>query len=291
MADDRVNHLVLRDGRKLGYAEYGEPAGLPVFYCHASAGSRLERPADENELLEMGIRFISIDRPGHGWSDFQPSRCLLDWPGDIDQLADHLGIDTFYVMGYSAGGPHALVCAHELPGRVIACAAVSSVAPMGRPGAFKGMPLPNRILSGSARWAPWMTRLIRRMMYRMLVGDVEKAAQRLMSSIPEADKRALYAAENIEIFEKSVRESFRSGWHGVAQDDMVVNQDWGFKVSAIQVQVDIWHGDKDVNVPCHAGEYLHANIPGSRATILSGEGHFFLLRHWGQVLAALIFER
>ncbi|HEY63462.1 MAG TPA: hypothetical protein G4O02_02720 [Caldilineae bacterium] len=37
----------LRDGRWLGYAEYGDPMGKAVFHFHGSAGSRLEHPADE----------------------------------------------------------------------------------------------------------------------------------------------------------------------------------------------------------------------------------------------------
>lgn len=291
MATDRTNQsITLRDGRKLGYAEYGEPAGIPVFYSHAAGGSRLERPADEKVLLEAGIRFISTDRPGHGLSDFQPNRRLLDWPDDIRQLADHLEINKFYVAGYSNGGPHALACAYRLPERVVAGTVVSSVAPMNRPGAFRGMPWPNRLLNGSARWAPWLTKLIRRMMRGMIMKDVEKAARQLMSSIPEADKDVLYAPENVDALVENVREGLRTGWQGVAQDDIVVNQDWGFDVAEIKVRIDIWHGDADVNVPCHAGEYLHNAIPNTRAIFLPGEGHFLLLKRWGQVLTALISD-
>ena len=32
----------LRDGRALGYSEYGDPAGKPVFFFHGFPGSRLE---------------------------------------------------------------------------------------------------------------------------------------------------------------------------------------------------------------------------------------------------------
>ena len=37
---------------------------------------------------------MTIDRPGHGLSDFQPERTLLDWPEDVAALADHLEIRT-----------------------------------------------------------------------------------------------------------------------------------------------------------------------------------------------------
>ena len=155
MTIDKINQTVtLKDGRRLGFAEYGSPAGRPVFHFHGSGASRLDRPSSEKLLLQLDIRFISVDRPGHGLSDFQPNRRLLDWPQDIEQLADHLGIQQFYVEGHSAGGPHALACARQLPKRVIAAAAISSVAPMSRPNPYQGMPGMNQLLARSARYVP-----------------------------------------------------------------------------------------------------------------------------------------
>ena len=290
MTESTGQTVLLQDGRKLGYAEYGLSSGMPVFHFHGASSCRLERPLDEQVLPETGCRLIVPDRPGHGLSDPQPGRRLLDWPNDISQLADHLGIDTFHVMGYSAGGSYALVCAFKLPERVRAAAAVSSVAPMGRRGAFRGMPLPNQILNGSARWVPWLTKLIRSTMSNMLMADVGKAARRLMSSLPEADKAILYAPEQLDALSNNVREALRPGWRGAAQDDIIVFHDWGFDPAQIRVRVDIWHGTADVNVPCHAGQYLHDTIPDSRVTFLPDEGHFLLFERWGEILTALIGE-
>lgn len=36
---DRKETVELKDGRLLGFAEYGEPNGLPVFYFHGFPGS------------------------------------------------------------------------------------------------------------------------------------------------------------------------------------------------------------------------------------------------------------
>lgn len=292
MDEQRIGKsLVLADGRRLGFAEYGDPGGQPVFHFHGSGGSRLDRPAREAVLWEAGIRFISVDRPGHGISDFQPRRRLADWPQDVCQLADSLGLAQFYVEGWSAGGPHALSCASQLPDRIQAVALIASAAPMNRPGAFAGLPLPNWALAAAARWAPPLAGLFRWLTRRMLLRDPELASRRLMASIPEADKAVLYEPENLAVFVQSLSEGFRPGWKGVTQDDVIVRRDWGFELGSIQVPIDIWHGENDVNVLPSDARYLGSVLPQARTCFLPGEGHFFVLKRWAEVLSTLVSRR
>ena len=68
--------------------------------------------------MATGVRLISPDRPGMGRSTYQPGRRLLDWPADVAHLTEALGIEQFAVMGWSAGGPYAAVCAAKMGGRV-----------------------------------------------------------------------------------------------------------------------------------------------------------------------------
>jgi pimeloyl-ACP methyl ester carboxylesterase len=288
---ETVQAIVLPDGRSLAFAEYGDPTGCPVFHFHGSAGSRLDRPADEGLLWAQRIRFIAVDRPGHGRSDSQRHRRLADWPEDVGHLADHLTLGAFYVEGWSAGGPHALACARYLPDRVKAVALIASAAPMGRSGAFTGLPLPNLVLAASARWLPPLTHLIRWITRRMFLRDPEQATRQLMASIPEADKAALYAPGNAAAFVQSIREGFRQGSRGVAQDDVIIRRDWGFDLGSIRVPVDIWHGEADTNVPISGGRHLAAVLPRAQPFFLPGEGHFFVLSRWGEVLAALVSVR
>lgn len=283
--------VTLQDGRKLGFGQYGVSRGQVVFNFHGSGGSRLEHPSPADILTRLNIRFISVDRPGNGLSDFQANRRLMDWAKDIAQLADYLEVEQFYVAGHSAGGPHALACAHQLPKRVIAGAAVSSVAPMSRPNAYKGMPILNQVLARSARHFPMILMLIRWMMRKMMMGDFEKASRQLMSSLPDTDKAILYNPQRVELFVRAVREGFRSGSKGVAQDDILINREWGFDLAEIKQRIDIWHGEADVNVPIGAARYLRDKLPHARATFLPGEGHFFLLKYWEKILSELVYQQ
>ena len=132
-------NIRLLDGRRLAYAEYGDPQGKPVFFFHGTPGSRLFHHPDASVAASAGARIIAVDRPGFGRSDFKPGRTLLDWPNDVVQLADALDIQRFAVMGYSGGGPYAAVCASSIPERLTAAGLVSSIAPLDTPQITRGM--------------------------------------------------------------------------------------------------------------------------------------------------------
>ena len=84
--------LTLRDGRQLGYAEYGDITGQPIFFFHGLAGSRLDAIHLHNNALLNHYRLISIDRPGMGFSSIDKKRTILSWSNDVEELADHLNI-------------------------------------------------------------------------------------------------------------------------------------------------------------------------------------------------------
>ena len=78
--------IKLKDGRKLGYSEYGDLKGKPIFYFHGWPTSRLQAQYLDPIAKKLGARIISIDRPGYGLSDHKNDRILLDWPDDIIEL-------------------------------------------------------------------------------------------------------------------------------------------------------------------------------------------------------------
>jgi pimeloyl-ACP methyl ester carboxylesterase len=289
MIEDTINQTVtLKDGRNLGFAEYGDTEGKAVFHFNGSGGSRLEYPADQSILTDLGIRFISTDRPGHGLSDPQPDRQLLDWPDDITQLADSLNIQKFYVMGWSAGGPHALACAYKLPERVYAGAVISGLAPPDRPQPYEGLPIQNRMLMMLGRRAPSLVYLFRRIARSMIMGDPEEAGEKLASSFPAEDRQLIMGTEYQKLLVIDVQEGYRQGWQGPAQDDIIINSPWGFNIEEIKVRIDIWQGELDKNVPLNQGQYQHELIPNSRLTVVPDQAHLYLLSHWGEVLRALV---
>lgn len=274
-----ANMFQLHDGRALASVEYGEPSGKTLFYFHGGADSRLEARFLANEAKRMGIRLIGIDRPGMGRSHFQAGRRLLDWPGDVVELADHLGIDRFAVVGISDGGPYALACAYKIPERLDACGVV-------------GGEWHNRhLFSFLTQWLPWL--------FIPIVGyflrdeeHARKSLLRLTPNWPEADRKCLASPEISDLLTASFVEAFRQGVKGPAYDGMVVRRPWGFQLEEITFpRLYLWHGELDKDVPVAMGRTVAGRISHCQATYYPGEGHISaIVNHREEIVATLMKE-
>ncbi|MFM8332503.1 MAG: alpha/beta fold hydrolase, partial [Candidatus Methylumidiphilus sp.] len=146
MVDQKLAQtFCLRDGRLIGYAEFGDPEGFPVVYCHGFPASRLEGGLLDAAARRQRVRVIAADRPGYGLSAWQADRAMTDWPDDISQLLAHLGIERFAVLGVSGGGPYGLSLLAKLADRVVAASFVCPLGPVYQPELVQAMHWPARL--------------------------------------------------------------------------------------------------------------------------------------------------
>lgn len=119
--------FILDDGRCLSYFVDGniqDPTLPYVFALHAmflTGNSFLMEEPPRDCVL------VCINRPGYQGSDgCCQNNNHRSFAHDIQQLADHLQVKTFHIMGHSSGGPLALGCAAHLPTRVLSVGLLSS---------------------------------------------------------------------------------------------------------------------------------------------------------------------
>jgi pimeloyl-ACP methyl ester carboxylesterase len=259
----------LPDGRQLGYAEGGEPDGVPVFYFHGFPGSRLEATL----LPPQGIRLIGVDRPGYGLSTPSPWRKLKDWPKDIAALADHLGLDRFGVVGVSGGAPYASSVAHGLGDRVNALALICGLGPPEAPGMTFGG---RRRIARALRVTParlTLAALVRQIMLSDKALARVRAMRMRRNPRPAADME-LREGPMMGLMVQSWREGLKRSSLGIAADARIYGEPWHFALSDIKVPTALWHGRADVVVPVSIGEHYAAHVPDCMATFTETDGHF-----------------
>ncbi len=276
----------LADGRTLSYTEWGESNGRPVLEFRGLPSSRLGDAVDLAMLARAGVRRITVDRPGVGFSDPQPGRALLDWPDDIGVLADALGLHEFAVLGTSGGGPYAAACCYAMPDRITRASIVSGLGPLDRPGAFNGMNRGEACTMILARRAPLLA--------RWLVGAAVNIERRwtgtvyrgLMRALPPTDRRVASEPRVRESLTDSFALAFRQGVRGQVQDWAVIATRWGFRAEDIRVPVHLYHGGLDDRVPLHHACDLAMRVPDCHLTEFAEEGHMLVFLHAEEILVA-----
>ncbi len=282
--------ITLQDGRTLAYTEHGDPNGKPVIFVHGNPGSRLMRHPDESIARSLGARLITPDRPGYGLSDYQPGRTLLDFPDDIAQLADALGLERFAVFGVSAGGPYVAAAAYKLPDRLTRAAIVSGAAPFDRPAADDSVGDVYRTAYKLAAWPSWLLRSLMFVQNRAALANPEKTYRQTLESLSPAD-RDLLADPAIKAQVMAYRsEATRRGVRGWVVEARLLVAPWGFDPARIKPAVHLWYWADDPAVPPQMGAFLEQKIPNTVPHFLPGGGHFSIFSHWRQILEPLVAD-
>jgi pimeloyl-ACP methyl ester carboxylesterase len=284
-----MNTVTLDDGRIVAYAEWGDPRGRPLFSLHGTPGCRLSRHPDPRLWSGLGLRVITLDRPGYGSSTPLPGRRVAHAAHDVGAVADALGLDRFLVIGGSGGGPHALACAAGLAERVTACAAVASAAPL------TGEEVDGLIGLNQESYRVFAARGRGGMaeflgdLRDAILADPSGAMRGNLADAPRPDVEWYGRAEVQAVHRESLLEALRPGVQGWVDDAVsIFHDDWGIDLADTLCPVRFWHGDDDRNGPLTAVNRLAAAVPDAGVRIWHGQGHSAPSRHMPDVLTKLI---
>jgi pimeloyl-ACP methyl ester carboxylesterase len=244
-----------RDARRaLSIDDVGDPAGTAVAYLHGGGDSRLSRHPDDSIATALGVRLLAVDRSGPA----VPGRTLRSWAEDVVAA---LPVDRFAVIGWSAGGPHALAVAAVAPERVTRVALVGS------------MPTPERV--------------------RELPRDVQ-SVMRLARLSPRAAARGLETwgrrptpptgdRATDEAYARGRVESFRAGGLWLARELAYLGRPWGFELSEVGAPVTLWWGTRDTVCPPSIGRDFEQRLPNATLRLVDNT-HQMLFSHWREIL-------
>jgi len=282
-----VRFFTTRHATRLAFHEYGDPHGRPIVFYHGTGshvhGMLLHKPA-----LDLGFRIIAPDRPGVAQSDFCPGWTVLEYARDVADLADHLGIDTFGAIGISGAGPTLMASAYAIPQRLHCVVDLACAMPLyGDPQMASQLGFVDRC------YAKLGTRLplsLFRLPFSIL-GIIQRVlknpklfARMFDSSLCEADKEVFAQPEFQYLLMRDFQELFLHGAKGPAYDAQTVYRDWGFRLSDIDLHVEVFQGTEDKFIPMKFSEYLAGQAKDVRLNLIEGQGHFYHLAYAPRML-------
>ena len=263
--------LTLADGRSLGMAEWGPPDAPVVVYCHGFPGSRLE-PGLAQAVVEhrsVNARVIAFDRPGYGRSTFVPGRAFIDWPADMAEAADRLGLESSRCLVLREAARTHWHVPLLLGTRVTRVGIVAGVGPLDA----TGMP-ESQLISG-----PSNLRILRRLQWRLVAraartDRVDTVIDRTVTTMTDVDREAMKRPEVRAWYRTMFTEAFAQGATAAAYEGELYRQPWGFDPADITTETNLWHGTADQWVPTSTARWLADRIPNSHLTEWPDHGHF-----------------
>lgn len=281
------NIIQLSDGKKLCYAEYGDPYGEPIFLFHGNPGVRLSWGLYPGSPFLQNIRIIAPDRPGYGQTEFKKN-ALEKWPNDISELADNLGINKFNLFAPSGGGPYALSCAWKIPKRLKSIGLFGSVGPYTKESVIS-VNKPLKILWSLANSLFFLVKFQNRIMANRARKDPEKLFKAIRDLELSGYDKKIATKEHIKnIFIEVFPESYNQNGIGSAYD-VTLPKKWNIPLNQIKSKVILWHAEED----CLTGnmtKYLARKLPNSELISLPKVGHLWIMEHVKEVLERLIIN-
>jgi pimeloyl-ACP methyl ester carboxylesterase len=242
---------ILKGGRAISFCDFGKDGGFALFQFHGTPGSRITGLSEEM-LAESGFRIVLPDRPGYGDSSSNIHSSFESWANDVQQLADHLGINQFHVLGISGGGPFALACAAYLKERVLSATLVSTATPAENAEFWHGLGIANKIFFFTAMKLPLVLRMLCYAYSRM-----------------ERWRAAWKGSEPSHL-----SEAFRQGGSGLETDLRLISHTWNIPLKIIKAPVYLWHGKNDTHSPVAGAKLLASQMPTCEAYFFSDQDHF-----------------
>ncbi|XP_027111329.1 uncharacterized protein [Coffea arabica] len=292
--------IKLRDGRHLAYKEHGvskELARYKVVLVHGFGSSRHEAEiATAEAVQELGIYFVSFDRPGYGESDPDPKRSFRSLALDIEELADQLELRSkFYVIGFSMGGQVVWGCLKYISHRVAGAALVCPVINYWWPGFpsnlsteayYQQLPQDQWALR-VAHYTPWLTywwNTQKLFPSSSVISGRPKLSRRdleIISKLADRQSQTEYVTQQGEF--ESFHRDMIVGFGKVEFDPMDLKNPF----ADAEGSVHLWHGDEDGLVPVVLQRYIAEKLPWIRYHEIPNAGHLLVLDNKEAILKEL----
>ncbi len=278
---ERQRTMQLPDGRTLAWSEWGSVDGIPVLFCTGAAMSSW-LGFGVNELQNLGLRLIAIDRPGLGSSDPHINKTLSFWVEDIRNFIESQKLQNVLAVGFSQGAPFAFALAAQ--NLVKTLAIVSGQDELSHPNVLPLVhPDVKNMIAAIKEDAVGFEQHFSQM-------ATTSGLWQLIIEMSVPQDRLLYENEAFSrAFRKALEEGFSQGARGYARDLVNALSPWHIKLEEISIPVDLWYGGLDTST-VHSPDFgatLANRLPFAERIFEPNEGGSILWTKSGEILSKL----
>lgn len=272
-----VRSTTLPSGRTLTGLAHGPEDGTPILFI-AGAGTGKSMMFGEDLLHTRGIRLITMDRPGMGGSDHDPTRTPASTADDYRAFAAAvLGAPspTIPVVANSQGAIFGLAAAAQGWARTLTL--VSPADETAHPAVRALLPEMARALPDLVENAPDSAR-------ELLRSFTPQAMRDMVVDGADTLDRAVYTAAPFDVlYRVALEEGFAGDSNGYVADTMMATTRWPLDLATITTPVAVLFGARDqVHSPDH-GAILASRLPNATRTVIEDAGGALLWTHAGMV--------
>lgn len=266
------------DGRDLLVESTGDPTGRTLLFHNGTPTSRKIFQDMAEEANTRGAHLLCYDRPGYGGSTPHPKRTVANSVGDVSAIAHHFEIERMAVWGMSGGGPHAIATAVLLPELICAAATFASLAPMMTSNFdyFEGMPEKKRKQRNLYFSNPVAFRQHLLESREEIMNATEEFLDTKLQAMPV---EARVSKSFYRFSYETMRLAVKNGIEGYWEDYQAFFSEWEVDFARNTTPIQLWHGQRDLDVPYQHSQWLSRAIPHSELHLTHMDGHFSILEN------------
>jgi len=267
-------HELSRAQRRIGWRRFGKLGGRPVLFLHGPSFGAGDFPDERRLAVQFGLDVIAVERAGYGRTepsdkteDPLESQCH-----DILAVLGSLSISQVTILSHEVALIPALALMQHPGIQIHGIVSVSAAPPFKELEQINAMPAHQAIFIQAARHAPWLARL----MIRLLILRMRKLG-------PEQWPKVIF--EGVEPDEHVIRKnSLKQGvvaaygfyinqlGAGYLEDLRIMIQDWGHLLETPHLPLTLLHGDCNASTPVSHLSIFRGLNPDLHLELFEGEG-------------------
>ena len=262
--------ITLKSGNTIFYRDYGKIDGDVLIIFHNGYSSRLMVPKNYQAICEKtNRRIIIIDRPGYGKTSFikgHPNK----WHLMVNELIDHLKIDSYEVLGAVLGCTLAIKFASQADTRLkrLILSAPFFINQESDGKHLRGILIPSqKIVKGSAQFAKQVYELWLKSVTLNLSTHYRKM---IVNGVGSSEREQFEQEGTIDLIVETFREAASQTLKGISNEMAYCLTPLNLDLSKVTIPVDLWWGSEDERFTQEGIEQLAKNFPDCNLHIKEG---------------------